>query len=533
MPTTEELCAENIHIWLENYSIKNEQGVKLDFINHAFMWAIFEDMSPVQAVLKAPQVGMTTLEILKSFWVAKYKRRDIIYTLPTQSDVNDMAGGKINRLVAQNPILSQWVKDHDTVNQKNVGESIIYYRGTFSGRQAMMVPSGLNIHDEVDASDGLVLEQYETRLQARTDGMRWYFSHPSAPDRGIDIYWQQSDQKHWFITCPHCKVEQYLSWPESIDPERKCYQCKRCKGVLADRDRRQGRWIKRYDDKQVSGYWISQLMCPWITAEKILNDFKEKTPEYFWNYVLGLPYAGGDSKLTQGQLFQNLTGVQDAARDDERVVIGVDTGLKLDYVLGNERLGLFFHGEADGYGTLDVLMRRWKNAIAIVDAGGDLIGSRSFMERWAGRVFLCYTGGEQRGVEIVRWGKNEENQSVHADRNRCIQLVVDEFRLKRLPLQGAENDWWEYWLDWKNMSRIKIFDDKGEQASHAFKGIKWIRNGRDHRAMATVYWRIGMMRFSSGDQGAVLGPPEKIGTQGYTSKDGAAVLPLISSKWGQ
>lgn len=484
-----------IHAFIHDNQIRNEQGLPIEFKDRPFLWDIYEDMSPYQCVLKAPQIGMTTLMVIKSFWVAKYKHKDIIYTLPTQSDVQDMASGKINRIVAQNQSFRDWVEDHDSVESKQVGENTIYYRGTWTTKAAMMVASQLNIHDEVDASKTDVIEQYETRLQSAAGGMRWYFSHPSLPDFGIDRYWQISDQKHWFITCPNCEELQYLSWPESVDREKHCFQCKKCHGVLSDEDRRNGHWYAKHKDRTFSGYWVSQLMCPWISADKILQDFADKSPEYFWNYVLGLPYMGGDAKLTQQHLFQNLTGKQDVAEKDERIVIGIDTGQKLDFVLGNERLGLFHHGDAQDYGVLNNFMQRWPLAIAIIDAGGDFIGAQKFYETWPGRVFKAYYGARSSSLSPVDWGVNDEQGKVTYDLDRMWQICVDELREHRLPLQGTEQDWWEYWLDWRNMSRIKIFDPKTNQ----FKGIKWVRNGRNHRASATLFWRIGMERFSGGN----------------------------------
>lgn len=506
-------------LWVQKYQIKNEAGVPLEFKKRKFLWDILNDMSPLQVQLKAPQIGMTVTNLIKSFYVAKKLGKDIIYTLPTQGDVQDMAGGKINRIIAQNEILKSWIKDHDTVEQKAIGENIIHYRGSFTTKSAMMVSSDLNIHDEVDASDQSVIEQYETRLQAKSDGWRWYFSHPSVSDYGVDIHWQNSDQKHWFIKCPHCSIEHYLDWPASIDVDRKVFVCKHCKGELKDSDREQGRWIPKYGkkwqeengvSKPFSGYWISQLMCSWITAEKIIKDYKEKSSEYFYNYVLGLPYSGGDSKLTQMQLFQNLSGIADAADSKERVVIGLDTGLKLDYVMGNQRLGLFYHGDADSYNDLDALMKRYPRAIVVMDAGGDLIGSRQFFERWNGRVFLCYFTGEKQDNEISSWGEGEKFGQASVDRERGIQWVVDEFRNKRIPLQGTESDWWEYWLDWKNLSRIKIFDNKTNQ----LKGIKWVRNGRDHRALATVLWRIGVDKFTDSES-EIIYPKADFASPGY------------------
>ena len=492
IPTPQQLAEHNIHIFRKLYDIKNEQGISLEFRDRPFLWDIYEDMSPFQAILKAPQIGMTTLMTIKSFWVAKNLHKDIIYTLPTQSDVQEMAGSSINRIVAQNPIFMQWVKDHDSVESKRVGSQTIHYRGTWTNKQAMMVPSQLNIHDEVDASKPDVIEQYETRLQATASGWRWYFSHPNLPDTGVDKYWKLSDQKHWFITCPHCDELQYLSWPESIDKEKRCYVCKKCRGLLSDNDRRRGNWYPRFKDKQFSGYWISQLMCPWITADKILTDFAEKTPEYFYNYVLGLPYMGGDAKLTQQHLFSNLTGKQDVAEKDERVIIGIDTGARLDFVLGNERLGLFHHGEAQDYSILNGFMQRWPMAIAVIDAGGDYIGAQKFYEAWPGRVFKAYAGEDRKTNQLFRWGTLDDQGQVLYDLNRTWQLVIDEIREHRWPLQGTEGDWWELWLDFKNMSRIKVYDSKTNQ----FKGIKWVRNGRNHRASSCLFYRIGIDKFS-------------------------------------
>lgn len=479
-------------LWMLQHGIKTSNGVPFEFYNHAFMRDIMDDMSPLQVGLKPPQIGWSETMMVKSFYMLDKKKKDVVYTLPTSSDRDDMVSGKVNRIIAQNPILGAMVKDHDTIEQKSVGDNIIYYRGTWTAKAAMMVSSQVNIHDEYDSSNQQVVENYETRQQAQAGGMRWYFSHPSLPDYGVDKYWQISDQKHWFITCTACEELQYLSWPESIDPERRCYQCKKCQAELTDDNRRAGEWYAKHPGREFSGYWVSQLMCPWITADKILKDFAEKTPEYFWNYVLGLPYAGGDAKLTQLHLFQNLTQDANVPDKDERIIIGIDTGKKLDIVMGNTRLGLFYHGDATDYGELNGYMQRWPKAIAVIDAGGDFIGAQKFKEAWPGRVFKAYAGEDRKNNELFRW-EATEGQVIY-DLNRTWQLCVDEFRDHRLALQGTEDDWWEYWLDWKNMSRIKVTDPK----TGMFKGIKWVRNGRNHRASATLFWRIGMDRFGKG-----------------------------------
>jgi hypothetical protein len=487
----------SIHAWIQEFQIKTEKGELLDFRYHLFLFDIYRDQSQYLIVMKAAQIGLSTLEILKNFYDAKRFKMDIIYTLPTDSDVQIFVGGKVNRIIAENPVLLEYTKDKDTVEQKKVGSSMIYFRGTWTKKAAIMVTADRLVHDEKDSSKQDVVSDYQARLQHSKFKQIHTFSHPSASGFGVDVEWQQSDQKEWFITCPHCKKEQYLRWPDSIDLDKKEYTCLYCDGVLSDDDRRKGRWRARvFKDsqgniikKKYSGYHVSLLMAPWVSAQEIVEKFNDKNSdeEFFFNKVLGLPYVGSGNKLTRPLLMQNLVGEVITPDKDERIVIGVDTGLKLDYVMGGEN-GLFFHGEATKYEELDEHMRRWPRAIAIVDQGGDLIGSREFKERWPGRVFLCLFGEDRKTEELVRWGAKDEHGAVTADRNRMISLVVDEFRKKRVPIQGTEDDWYDYWLDWNNLTRKKIIDPVTEQ----FKGYKWVRSGRDHRALATPLF-IGVL----------------------------------------
>lgn len=495
----EALSKQNIHIFLEYYQIKNEQGILIDFKNHAFLWDMYADFTPKQAVLKAAQIGATTEEIIKTLWLAWAKRMDIIYILPTQTDVVQFSGGKVNRIIANNPIFQRLTKDKDTVEQKQVGDNIIYYRGSWGQKQAIMVSSDLNAMDEVDACKPDVIEQYSTRLQHSKYRWEWYFSHPSSQGTGVDKIWAISDQKHWFIKCPHCEKQQYLEWPVSIDEEKGIFICKYCKKELKDEDRRKGKWVKKYKDREVSGYWVPLLICPWVSAKQILDYKREKSEEYFYNKVLGLPYVGGGNKLTKAHLMQNLSPDIIVPDTNERVVIGIDTGKNVHYVVGCQK-GLFHYdyfskgelnSEIEKYDEICKLMERWKRAIVVIDQGGDITGSRALREKYPGRVFLCSFGTDRKTKELVRWGTNDEDGSVIADRNRCIQMTVDQFADKRIPIQGTENDWYDYWIHWNNLTRIKEFD----QTTMEVKRKVWVRSGDDHWALATVYCLIGLSRF--------------------------------------
>lgn len=488
-----------IHEWIIEEKIKNEKGDLIDFDNHPFLFDIYADQSAQLTVMKGAQVGMSTCQILKNHFDAKKYELDIIYTLPTDGDVNTFVGGKVNRIIANNPCMLEDVADKDSIHQKQIGLSMEYFRGTWTKKAAIMVTADRLTHDEKDSSKLDIITDYQARLQHSKHKQTHTFSHPSLPETGVHADWLASDQKHWFIKCPSCAHWQFLSWDTtdptkmSIDFERRAFICKKCKRILPEYARRNGQWVAKYNDRKISGYWVPLLIAPWMSAGELIDKFRhpDTTPEFWWTKVLGLPYADATSKLTRKNFFQNLSGKQWSAGSDERIVIGIDTGLRLDYVMGNKK-GLFFQGDCESYGELDGHMKRWPRAIAMIDAGGDLIGSRAFAERWPGRVILVYFGGDRKKNEIFNWGKGDETGAVVVDRNRGIQLVVDEFTNKLIPVHGTEADWYEYWVDWNNLSKIKVLDPD----TNVVKGYKWVRSGRDHRALATVCWRAGMSRFA-------------------------------------
>lgn len=507
------------YTWVLQNKIKNEVGTPIDFEKRPWLKDIYNDLSRLQVLLKPPQIGATVMNTLKSLWVAKYKGKQIIYTLPTQGDVQDMVGGSFNRIIAQNPLLLSWVKDKDSVESKSVGDSMIFYRGTFTSKQAMMIPSGLNIHDEVDASDPAVITQYETRLQAQEDGgSRWYFSHPSLVGHGVDVYWEQSDKKEWFIICNNCNYEQILKWPDNIDIERRCYVCKQCHNELVDEVRINGRWLD-IDGKpwtgtvnepyQFSGWHVSQLMLWNKSAGDIIDAYNDptKNKQYFYNYVLGLPYIDSDDRIPPSVVLRNCVDVVNDQED--RTVIGVDTGDNyVSYVLMNKQ-GVFFYETDRGitasktpYDTLRAHLKRFPKSIAVIDQGGELMNTRQLQAEFPGRVFLCFYNKDRKTVDLIEWGQDDEYWKVRVDRNRMMTLMVEQLRdTGRILLNGTKEEWKEFAEHFGNIYREKIVakETKGKDDRTLYGAeYVWKRNGPDHYVHALLYAMVGLQRFGGG-----------------------------------
>ncbi len=523
-------------LWVIKHGIKNETGQPIEFTKHKFLYDIYNDLSPRQAFLKPPQIGATVMNTLKALWVAKKLGTQIIYTLPTQGDVQDMVGGSFNRIIAQNPILREWVKDHDTIEQKSVGDSIIFYRGTFTSKQAMMIPSGLNIHDEVDASDPNVIVQYENRLQAQEDGgSRWYFSHPSLAGHGVDVYWEQSDKKEWYITCNECQERQILTWPDSVrstaggDAE---YICKACRTTLSDEERAAGVWINQdgvvwsgqvEGDYEFSGWHVSQLMLWNKSAKDIIKSFNDplKDQQYFYNYVLGLPYIGSDDKIEPSVVLRNCVDVVNP--QEGRTVIGIDTGDDyISYVLMNKD-GVFFYDTEKGitatktpYDKVRELLKRFPKSVVVIDQGGELMNTRQLQAEFPGRIFLCYYQKDRKSVEMVDWGEDDEYGKVKVDRNRWITLMVEQLRdTGRFRLNGTKEEWEEFAAHFKYIYREKVTvkETKGKDDRSLYGNeYVWKRSGPDHYVHALGYALIGMQRYG-GDMAKIVGDDVWAGVQ--------------------
>lgn len=501
----------NISAWILKHGIRTENGEILNFNNYRFLLGVYADNSLWICSMKAAQIGFTTYEILKSLFEAKNENIDIIYVLPTADDVKQFSGGKTNRIIDNNPILQEWTADKDSVEQKRVGKATIYYRGSWTERTALMISAKKLIVDEYDRCKTSVVEQYDSRLQAVNNARKAFFSNPSRPDFGIDKIYHKSDQKKWHIT--HSCGAKFPMLEDCIDYEAEIYRCPSCQGEITDEERRMGDWVAT-SKGEWSGYWIPLWITPWTSASKIAKYKREKTGEYFANFVAGLPFLGGGDKVMPSTITNCLSPKVNSHA--ERIIIGVDTGLPIHIVCANKE-GYFYYDKLsmpgvkqDPYKELEDLMIRWPKSIVVADQGGDLIGIRQLQAKYPGRVFLVWYRKDKKGVEMIDWGKDEEYGKVTADRNRLIQLFIDEMLDRRVTFNGTESEWQEYVAHWLNIYRVWV-PMAGEADDSSRKEFRWERNGADHWVHCTIYARIGLSKFMD-TQAKIIGAPDVFGS---------------------
>src|ERR1035437_2782513 len=495
----------SIHAFINNNKLKTETGKALDFHYHRYLFDIYSDNSPLLCCIKAGQIGFSTLGIIKTIWLAKNKRLDVGYILPTVDMVEKFVGSKVNRMAQQNPVMENWFKDKNSIKQKQIGENYIFYLGAQTDRSAIMLSLDMLVADEYDKSPQDILEIYNSRLQHSNYGYKWVFSNPTIPDFGVDRFWGMSDKKMWHIK--HSCLNIYPMTEDCIDYVQEKYICPHCKGEIQAENIRMGEWVATADGKW-SGYWIPLWINPIMTADKIADYKRTSTKEYFSNFVAGLPYINSTNQITEAILDGNL--INKVNSQEGRIIIGVDTGHNIHYTLANKD-GLFYHGYCesvfehsqhsndtsyDPYDELEKLLIQYPRSIMIADQGGDLIGIRKLQQKYKGRVFLCWFTKETKNQQLIRWAENDEEGKVLVDRNRMIQLTVDEWKEKRFPIYGSKEDWKPFYAHCMNMYRVKEIDGKDENDPQYGWRWVWKRKGGDHWCLSAVYARIGLDRLA-------------------------------------
>lgn len=502
---TYDAQAENINplSFIHNHKIKNENGQLIEFKDHFFIIRPYSDMSPRQVVMKPSQIGWSVLGINKSIWLAKYKRANVIYTLPSKSVVKDFVTPKVDPIIMQNPSYQDMVGKTDSIALKEIDGRFVYFRGSWEESAAISISAEVLINDEVDRSNQKVLRTYRTRLddavRKRPDlGFVWQFSNPSIPGYGVDEMWQVSDKKHWFVKCEHCNYEWYLKFPENINFETKQYICSKCHREISDETRRTGRWVVKHQTSDISGYWLSQLIMPWIPASKIISD-SEGDKQVFHNFTLGLPYISADTSVSRKVITDCLAPGSNPMTD---VVMGVDNGVVKTVVIGNS-YGIFRVYETENWDDIEADIKRY-NAYCVIDANPYPAMPIKLAQKYRGRVYIHYFVQEQKDLQIIKWGKADKQYVVQSDRTKIIDMLVGELTNREILFNMTLSQLEQYVFDWGQIYRAVEENVRGIQ-----KPVwRTIDGRRDHYCFATIYWRIALEKTYS-DSGVVRTPLTK------------------------
>lgn len=489
--TIDDYIASSPTAWVYFNNLVTENQKAVEFDNHRFLIDLYSDLSPDIVVRKSAQVGESTERIFKTFWCNKYLKANVIYVLPTNNVIKDFVNPKVDPLISSNPQIASMVSK-DSVSLKQIGDRFTYFKGAFSERDAIAISGDILILDELDRMPDMgVVNTYDSRLQASDLGWRWRLSNPSQIGFGVDMYYQDSDQMHWFVKCSHCNFRSFIDFAPNtygevknhfVNQQTSQYVCGKCQRIITDNDRRMGEWVARYPSRKRRGYWISQLMAPWVSAERIMEQYNDSTIDFFHNFVLGKAYTPSDLVVNRETI---LRACAPSIIPKLNVAIGVDQNASEQIWVAGTPQGVFAHGKTHSWEEIEHLKLMW-NAIVVADPNPYSIKPKQLAKKF-NDFYICYFK-EQTDLSLLKW--KESDNTVFADRTRLLDTVANEITECRLLFREHAYALEDYITDWNNLYRTTVEKADGQMVT------TWLKkeNKESDYSFATAYMRIGLSR---------------------------------------
>ena len=227
----------------------------------------------------------------------------ILFVHPSDKHAEEYSRIRIAPLVRDTPVLTERVSD---AKSRYGGNTTLYkeFPGGHLTLAGANVPAGLAskpicklLCDEVDrfpisaGSEGDPIKLAEKRTTTFWNRKKVYASTPGIKDHSrIEKAYEESDQRHYYVPCPHCDEFQILRWKikegdedrhlvvwESGKPETAVIICIHC-GVGIDEGQRRiiiskGEWRKHNPESKIAGFHLNELYSPWKRLSEVVDDF--------------------------------------------------------------------------------------------------------------------------------------------------------------------------------------------------------------------------------------------------------------------
>ncbi|MBX6742914.1 MAG: phage terminase large subunit family protein [Acetobacteraceae bacterium] len=268
--------------------------------------------------MKGAQVGATESGNCWLGYILHHVPAPVLAVQPTVELAKRFSRQRIDPLLEETPALKERVAparardSGNTLLSKEFPGGILVLTGANSAVGLRSMTARFLFLDEVDAYPGDVEGEGDpialAEARARTFGWRrkaFLVSTPTIAGRSrIEREYAASDQRRYFVPCPHCGEMQWLRFErlrwEKGDPRSVRYHCEACDEPIEEHHKTAmlagGQWrpTATAEDPHTVGFHISALYSPvgWLSWEQIARDWeaaqgKPEDLKTFRNTVLG------------------------------------------------------------------------------------------------------------------------------------------------------------------------------------------------------------------------------------------------------
>jgi len=521
---TKEARPTDLYTWTCLHRAFLSQDKPLDFKTHPYLMGLYQLDAQRVVISKAAQVGVSEYAISYAIHAADQRKANVLYIFPSDRTISDFSAARIGPAIEASAYLKTIVKNYaggrrgvDQTQLKRIRNRYLYLRGGVvkpDGRapQLKSIDADVLIMDEFDEMDPRAPSIAVKRLGHSEIAEERLISTPSYPGMGVHARYLESDQRSWFVTCPHCGKRQTMTLAhvvtESDQLDRPAHwhgkntgrafaACERCAGEL-DRTG-PGEWVAAYPTRPLVGFHMNKLFGPHVALDELVANLQttdETKRKEAMNQDWGLPYKPRGGGLTDEVLDACIRDYGLSPVAGERCVMGVDVGKVLHIVIRGPQhpetgeRPLRYAGEVANFEEAGHLIRRYRVKCCVVDANPETREARRFQaSQKTGLVWICYynEGQGSKAETPVVWNENEGR--VNADRTRLMDETISRFMEQVNTLPANARSIPDYYDHLKAPVRQTV-----ERGSTGVQVARYVETGPDHMCHSEAYCAIASMR---------------------------------------
>lgn len=468
-----------------------------------------------EVIQTGSQVGKTIGKVIEATHGAIYNKypQGVIFYFPQRTGVDVFSAGRFQYFLDENPHVKSQMGKTNRNDCRRIGKTNIYFFGAGAGLRvggeakdssaARSTPADWIILDERAIFDEDMAKQLNQRLGNSTIARRTDVGTPKIPGDGLDTIYQASDQRQWHIKCGACNEltcveDEFLNDAEKaiiIDKSGEGHIiCKKCKQYILPYAPG-SLWIPKYPDRDVVGYWVSQMLNPNRNLATLLKQFRDPEAhqysiEEFYRTVLGIPYITSEHKLSMQDVYSCVgQTIQGTSMNKITTIMGVDVGKVLHYVIGikvnDSQWEILKVGRAEDQYELHDVAERMNVTFAVIDHDPEIHMVEEFQKIEAGNnmtVVLNRYSDTKRGP--VAW--NDDGTCV-SGRTKWCDKTHDAISGKQIMLPRRCPEVEEYAYEMTNTVKVLEIDEKSGLSKYRYRQLS---NKPDHYFHATLYFLL-------------------------------------------
>lgn len=474
------------------------------------------DMSRHKVYKKARQVGVSELSITEVLWFLwSHPNKKWIYTFPRDKQLTDFSTTRIAEAFAETALMRGVIGIPNQIYTKRIGDSFLMLRSAWDSNLGEGIDADGVTFDEKDRMKEGIEVAFKESLSSSAWGLTREVSTPTLPGRGVDAPYALSCQYEWFVKCSKCGKRQTVDYPDNVVQMHEIpygtsdipegtfeYRCRldKCRGVL---NRLDGEWVAAYPNrKDISGYWMPQTICAWLTASELMRKKGEyKFKQLFENYCLGRTSIGENVLLTHQNFEDCIAGYEmPNARGAEwnHIVAGIDWGhLNWVVIMGvnsvNNRKYLLNvavfeddqHNELNSVKQIDHFLEPFNPDVIVADAGYGKDRNSYLLKRYPGKVFACSYNTSDKSSRTFKPVWADKDSRVLVDRTMTLKNTCRTIMDKEIGFPIFDKRLGLLIKHFLNLAPMKVEED-----GDIYETID--KTGDDHLAHATNYALIAL-----------------------------------------